>query len=158
MIETCTLAAGCFWGVEEKFGKLKGIIKTRVGYTGGKLDNPTYQDVCSGYTGHVEAVEIIFDIDLISFEKLLKVFFKIHDPTKLDRQGLDIGAQYKSVIFYHNNEQKKTAQRLIKMYEEKALYDNPIVTRIRPAGEFYQAEEYHQKYYYKVKRKYFCYN
>ena len=156
MKDICTFAAGCFWGVEDKIRKLKGIIKTTVGYTGGKLINPTYQDVCTGYTGHVEAVEIVFDNNLISFEKLLKYFFKIHDPTTKDRQGLDYGTQYNSVIFYHNLEQRKIAFEVIEKMVNEKYFKNPIITKIKPVKMFYRAEEYHQQYYKKVKEKFFC--
>ena len=139
-------AAGCFWGIEAQFRKLKGVISTRVGYTGGNFPNPTYKDVCSHKTGHAEAVEVTFDPNIISYTDLLDVFWDIHDPTTLNRQGLDIGSQYRSAIFYLNEEQKKKAHNSRKKVEQSKKYRNPIVTEIVPASEFWQAEEYHQQY------------
>ncbi|MBI4155204.1 peptide-methionine (S)-S-oxide reductase MsrA [Candidatus Woesearchaeota archaeon] len=139
--EKATFAAGCFWGVEEEFRHTKGVISTKVGYTGGTLKNPTYEDVCTGKTGHVEAVEIIYDPSKISYEKLLDTFWEIHDPTTLNKQGPDIGTQYNSVIFYHNEEQKNTALK-----SKEKLSKNKIVTQIKLATTFYEAEEYHQQY------------
>ena len=139
-------AAGCFWGIEAQFRKLKGVISTRVGYTGGNFPNPTYKDVCSHKTGHAEAVEVTFDPNIISYTDLLDVFWDIHDPTTLNRQGFDIGSQYRSAIFYLNEEQKKKAHNSRKRVEESKKYKNPIVTEIVPASEFWQAEEYHQQY------------
>jgi len=138
--------AGCFWGIEAQFRKLKGVISTRVGYTGGNFPNPTYKDVCSHKTGHAEAVEVTFNPKIISYTDLLDVFWDIHDPTTLNRQGLDIGSQYRSAIFYLNEEQKKKAHTSRKGVEESKKYRNPIVTEIVPASEFWQAEEYHQQY------------
>ncbi|TFG21616.1 MAG: peptide-methionine (S)-S-oxide reductase [Promethearchaeota archaeon] len=139
-------AAGCFWGIEAQFRKLKGVISTRVGYTGGNFPNPTYKDVCSHKTGHAEAVEVTFDPTIISYTDLIEIFWDIHDPTTLNRQGLDIGSQYRSAIFYLNEEQKKAAHNSRKRVEESKKYRNPIVTEIVPASEFWQAEEYHQQY------------
>ncbi len=139
-------AAGCFWGIEAQFRKLKGVISTRVGYTGGNFPNPTYKDVCSHKTGHAEAVEVTFDPTIISYTDLLDVFWDIHDPTTLNRQGFDIGSQYRSAIFYLNEEQKKEAHNSRKRVEESKKYRNPIVTEIVPASKFWQAEEYHQQY------------
>lgn len=144
--ETATFAAGCFWGVEEAFRNLKGVIETEVGYTGGKTENPTYEEVCSDKTGHAEAVKVTYDPDKISYQGLLKVFWEIHDPTQLNRQGPDVGSQYRSVIFYHTPEQKKLA-------EESKENIEGTVTEIVPAGPFYRAEEYHQKYILKTGRK-----
>ena len=138
--------AGCFWGIEAQFRKLKGVISTRVGYTGGNFPNPTYKDVCSHKTGHAEAVEVTFNPKIISYTDLLDVFWDIHDPTTLNRQGFDIGSQYRSAIFYLNEEQKKKAHNSRKRVEESKKYRNPIVTEIVPASEFWQAEEYHQQY------------
>ena len=138
--------AGCFWGIEAQFRKFKGVSSTRVGYTGGNFPNPTYKDVCSHKTGHAEAVEVTFDPNTISYTDLLDVFWDIHDPTTLNRQGLDIGSQYRSAIFYLNEEQKKAAHNSRKRVEESKKYRNPIVTEIVPASEFWQAEEYHQQY------------
>jgi len=140
-------AAGCFWGVEAAFGKLKGVVRTTVGYTGGRTKSPTYEQVCSGATGHAEAVEVEFDSARVSYARLLEVFWKIHDPTTLNRQGPDVGAQYRSAIFTHGPEQRKEAldsrERLVK----SGKHQGEIVTQIEPAAEFWPAEEYHQKYY-----------
>ncbi len=144
--EKASFAAGCFWGVEETFRKLKGVISTSVGYMGGDLDNPTYEDVCTGRTGHAEAVEIIFDPSQISFDQLLQVFWENHDPTTLNRQGPDIGEQYRSVIFYHNEEQKRLASASKEKLQKSGRYRNDIVTQIVPATTFYKAEDYHQQY------------
>jgi peptide-methionine (S)-S-oxide reductase len=143
---TAMFGAGCFWGVEERFRKLKGVEKTMVGYSGGDFANPTYKDVCSGKTGHAEVVKIEFDPEIITYDELLDVFWKIHNPTSLNRQGFDIGAQYRSVIFYYTPEQKEKAIQSKRELEESGKYDKPIVTQIEPAKEFYRAEEYHQKY------------
>jgi len=132
-----TFAAGCFWGIEASFRKLKGVTSTEVGYTGGTTKNPTYKDVCNKETGHAEAVQIEYNPKIISYQKLLKTFWKIHDPTQLNRQGFDIGSQYRSAIFYHNKEQKDLA--------EKSKPKN-AVTEITKASKFYKAEEYHQQY------------
>lgn len=145
-LEKATFAAGCFWGVEENFRQLAGIISTRVGYTGGTTRNPTYEQVCTGRTGHAEAVEIEFNPDKISYGQLLDVFWKIHDPTTLNRQGPDVGAQYRSAIFFHNKGQEDLARTSKEKLESSGKYKNKIVTEIVPAAEFYPAEEYHQKY------------
>ncbi len=146
LTEKATFAAGCFWGVEEAFRTLKGVVSTRVGYTGGKSKNPTYQDVCSGRTGHAEVVEIMFDPSRISYEELLGVFWRTHDPTTLNRQGPDVGEQYRSVIFFHSRKQETAAKRSKEELENSGKYKNPIVTQIVPVSEFYEAEEYHQHY------------
>ena len=145
IMEVATFAAGCFWHIQEVFDKIPGILKTRVGYIGGKIKNPTYQNVCSGVSGHIEAIELIFNPAKISYEKLLDVFWNIHNPTTKDRQGFDIGKQYNSVIFYHNITQKKFAEKS-KREREKEIGEK-IVTKIKRASKFWQAEEYHQKYY-----------
>ena len=147
--ETATFAAGCFWHVEEAFGKVEGVIGTMVGYTGGKMKNPTYKAVCSDETGHAEAVHIEFDPKVVSYEGLLDVFWKIHDPTQLNRQGLDVGTQYRSAIFYHNEKQKKAA--IISKEKQQKKLKNKIATQIAPIKDFYKAEEYHQKYFEKNK-------
>ena len=143
--ETATFGAGCFWGIEAAFGKINGVKSTSVGYCGGKTKNPTYKKVCSGRTGHAEAVEVIYDPNIISYGKLLDVFWNIHDPTTLNRQGPDIGAQYRSTIFFHNSTQKEAALKSKAAYRKKL--NRSIVTKIIPAPKFYKAEEYHQKYY-----------
>ena len=138
--------AGCFWGVEAKFRKVPGVISTRVGYTGGKFTEPTYRDVCSHKTGHAEAIEITFDPSKVSFDELLDVFWTIHDPTTLNRQGPDIGEQYRSAIFYLNSEQREKALISKENLEASKRFNNPIVTQIIPASDFWEAEEYHQQY------------
>jgi peptide methionine sulfoxide reductase msrA/msrB len=152
--ETATFAAGCFWGVEHKFGQLKGVLSTNVGYTGGDVKNPTYRQVCSDRTGHAEAIHIIYDPEDISYEDLVTFFFKIHDPTQLNRQGLDVGSQYRSAIFYHDEVQKKTALKVIEDLNRSGRFKKPIATQVVPYSEFYKAEEYHQKYYEKMRKKY----
>ncbi len=145
-VEKITLGAGCFWGVEEKFRKIKGVLKTTVGFSGGKFKNPTYKDVCSGKTGHAEVVQLEYNPEVISFTQLLDIFWKIHNPTTLNRQGYDIGNQYRSVIYYYNIDQKKEAIKSKKKLGDLNIYNNPIVTEISPICSFYPAEEYHQKY------------
>ena len=144
--EKATFAAGCFWGVEEIFRSKKGVISTRVGYTGGKTQNPSYEQVCSDKTGHAEAVEITYDPKKVSYEELLDIFWNIHDPSTLNRQGLDIGSQYRSAIFYHDEKQKESALKSKKDLEKNGKYKKKITTEIVPADEFYEAEQYHQKY------------
>ena len=145
MIEQATFAAGCFWGVEGAFQKLKGVTETRVGYTGGTLENPSYQQVCSGSTGHAEAVNLKFDSDVVTFERLVEIFFQIHDPTTLNRQGPDTGTQYRSEIFTHSDDQVKISEAVRKEFQKR--WESPIVTAITPFSTFYDAEEYHQKYF-----------
>jgi len=146
-------AGGCFWGVEYHFEKLKGVSSVVSGYMGGKKDNPTYGQVCEGNTGHVETVEVVFDPDLVSYEDLAKLFFEIHDPTQLDRQGPDIGEQYRSVVFYADNDQKQTAEKLITILKDKGY---KVVTEVIPAGRFWNAEDYHQDYYEKKNGTPYC--
>jgi peptide-methionine (S)-S-oxide reductase len=139
-----TFGAGCFWGVEAAFRQIDGVKGTRVGYAGGQLDNPTYEDVCSHRTGHAEVVEVTFDDEQVSYEELLDVFWRKHNPTQLNRQGWDIGDQYRSVIFVHDEEQRAAAER--SKESEQAHHRKPIVTQIEPAPTFYEAEDYHQQY------------
>lgn len=139
-------AAGCFWGVEANFKKIEGVISARVGYTGGHFSNPTYKKVCSHKTGHAEAVEITFDPSKVSYDDLLEIFWSIHDPTTLNRQGPDIGDQYRSAIFYLNEEQREKAESFKAKLEASKRFKNPIVTQIVSASDFWQAEEYHQQY------------
>jgi methionine-S-sulfoxide reductase len=146
-MEKAIFACGCFWGVEATFQKLDGVISAVSGYTGGRTENPTYKEVCNGNTYHAEAAEVEFDPSKISYEKLVTIFFKMHDPTTLNRQGPDVGSQYRSAIFYNSEEQKNTAETVKKEFEEAKIYKKPIVTQIAPASTFYKAEEYHQKYY-----------
>lgn len=149
-----TFAAGCFWGVEAAFQQLDGVLATRVGYTGGEMPEPTYQDVCSDTTGHAEAVQIEFDPDRIPYRKLLEVFFSLHDPTQLNRQGPDTGTQYRSAIFYHDEEQHRMAREIISELESERRYPQPVVTQLLSAQEFWPAEEYHQSYFLKIGRRY----
>ena len=144
-----TFAAGCFWGVEEAFRKVEGVVVVASGYSGGKKDNPTYKQVCSGTTGHAESVQLTFDPKKVSYEDLLEIFWKIHDPTQKNRQGPDVGSQYRSVIFYHDQKQKKIAENSLKEHQ-KTLNKN-IATEIVPFRKFWRAEEYHQDYYGKHK-------
>ncbi len=142
-----TFAAGCFWGVESRFRKIPGVVDTVVGYTGGTMENPTYKQVCSDKTGHAEAIQITYDPDTISYEDLVRKFFEMHDPTTYNRQGLDIGSQYRSGIFYHDGEQKQIAEEIKEELNRSGQYRQPIRTEIVPAGDFYEAEAYHQRYY-----------
>ena len=146
-IEQATFGAGCFWCVEAVFERLKGVVDVRVGYAGGNTENPTYEDICRGKTGHAEVIQIDYDSSLISFEKLLDIFWKSHDPTTLNRQGADVGTQYRSAIFYHSEKQKETADTSRKKTNKSDLYTDPIVTEITPLTKFYIAENYHQDYF-----------
>lgn len=148
-LEIATFAAGCFWGVEDEFMKVRGVKSTRVGYTGGNLTNPTYEDVCTDRTGHAEAIQLKYDPKEISFKELLELFWSLHNPTTINRQGPDIGTQYRSSIFFHTPEQEKIARR-VKQELDGSKFQNKIVTEIVPASIFYPAEEYHQKYYQKI--------
>tara|TARA_B110000503_G_C7047569_1_gene370871 strand:- start:74 stop:724 length:651 start_codon:yes stop_codon:yes gene_type:complete len=145
--EIATFAGGCFWCTEAVFLELKGVEKIVSGYTGGLIKNPSYSEICTGTTGHAEAIEITYDPKLLAFEDLLEVFFDTHNPTTLNRQGADAGTQYRSEIFYHSEAQKKTAEHYIALIEKEQLYEDPIVTKISAAVIFYVAEEYHQNYY-----------
>ena len=151
-LEKATFAAGCFWGVEESFRRIPGVVSTRVGYTGGWVENPTYQQVCTGETGHAEAVEGTFDPERVSYQQLLEHFWEMHDPTTPNRQGWDVGTQYRSAIFVHSEEQRRLAEASRKELEESGRYGAPIVTEIVDAKEFWPAEEYHQRYYEKRHR------
>ena len=145
--EKATFGAGCFWGVEETFRKLKGVTETAVGYAGGKKENPSYEDVCSDETGHAEVVEVQFDPTQISYDELLNVFWSNHNPTTLNRQGPDVGTQYRSVVFYHSPAQKAAAEAVKEKVEKNGRFGSrPIVTQIEPAPKFWRAEEYHQRY------------
>lgn len=145
--EVATVAGGCFWCLQPLFEELRGVEKVVVGYSGGKVANPTYEQVCSDETGHAEAVQVTFDPKAISLDDLLKVFFTVHDPTTLNRQGNDIGTQYRSVVFYHSPEQKAAVERVTKELQKEGLWDDPFVTEVVPYTEFYPAEEYHQRYF-----------
>jgi methionine-S-sulfoxide reductase len=143
---TAIFAAGCFWGVEEYFSRVKGVIKSESGYTGGTKKNPTYEEVCTGKTGHAESVRVIYDPKVVSYERLLKHFWEIHDPTSLNRQGNDIGSQYRSVVFYADPKQEMAARASLERLAKSGKYSQKIVTEILPLKEFYLAEEYHQDY------------
>ena len=142
-----TFGAGCFWGVEEEFRKVPGVLQTAVGYAGGKKDNPTYEDVCSDETGHAEVVEVEYDPARVSYDQLLEVFWNNHNPTTLNRQGPDVGTQYRSAIFFHTPEQQEAAKASRERLEKSGRFSRPIVTEITPAGRFWRAEEYHQRYF-----------
>jgi len=142
-----TFAAGCFWGVEDAFRQLKGVTSATVGYTGGTTKNPTYKDVCTGRTGHAEAVEVEFDPSQVSYLQLLAAFWQMHDPTTMNRQGPDVGTQYRSAIYFHSAEQEAEARSSKEILEKQKIFKRPIVTEITPASEFYRAEEYHQQYF-----------
>ena len=150
--EKATFAAGCFWGVEADFRKMKGVLSAESGYIGGKLDKPTYEDICTGTTGHAEAVQIEFDPSQVSYETLLMAFFSMHDPTTLNRQGPDVGSQYRSAVFYHNDRQKTAASLFKEKLNESGKEGKTVVTQIEPASTFYRAEEYHQDYFRKCGR------
>jgi peptide methionine sulfoxide reductase msrA/msrB len=154
--ETAILAGGCFWGMEEIIRKIPGVIKTTVGYSGGKTANPTYEDVCTGTTGHAEAIEVVFDPAKLSYETLLDYFFRMHDPTTLNRQHNDVGTQYRSAIFYNGDAQKQTAERVAARWDKSGKFNRPITTEIAAATKFYSAEDYHQKYLVKHPGGYTC--
>ena len=147
--DTATFAAGCFWGVQAEFDKVKGVVATTVGYTGGHTEKPAYEDVCSSQTGHAEALQVVFDPTVVTYEQLLDKFWSIHDPTTLNRQGPDFGSQYRSVILYHSPEQQAAAVAAMEKLEKAHRFPRPIVTQIVPAATFWPAEEYHQKYFQK---------
>ncbi len=146
-METATFAAGCFWGVEAAFRRVPGVVATRVGYTGGSAEEPTYEQVCTGRTGHAEAVEVTYDPARVGYERLLEVFWAVHDPTQLNRQGPDVGTQYRSAIFYHGPAQAAAARASKDKLLASGRVGGPIVTEIEPAGPFYLAEDYHQQYF-----------
>ena len=146
-MEKATFAAGCFWHVEETFRKLDGVVSTTVGFMGGTTKNPSYENVCTGSTGHAEVVQLTYDPSKISYEKLLEIFWETHDPTTLNRQGSDVGAQYRSAIFYYTSEQKTIAEESKKRLQDSKIYQRSIVTEITKATVFYPAEEYHQRYF-----------
>jgi len=145
-LEIAIFGAGCFWGVESRFGKVKGVVETEVGYTGGTKKNPSYKDVCTNKTGHAEVVKVTFNPSVVSYEELLETFWNLHNPTTLNRQGWDVGTQYRSVVFYNSEEQRLAAIKLKEALDKSGKYKKPIVTEIIPVSEYYRAEEYHQKY------------
>lgn len=145
--QIATLAGGCFWCLEAVFDEVRGVQSVESGYVGGHVEDPSYKDVCTGMTGHAEVVRVTFDADVVSYGELLNVFFGIHDPTTLNRQGADVGTQYRSAIFYHDDEQKKIAEEVIKELEAQKIFDQPIVTTLEKMDKFYVAEDYHQEYF-----------
>jgi peptide-methionine (S)-S-oxide reductase len=155
-LELATLGGGCFWCLEAVYVELNGVEKVVSGYAGGKVKNPNYDQVCGGRTGHAEVVQITFDPDVISFKELLEVFFTIHDPTTLNRQGNDAGTQYRSIILYHDEEQKKVAQQTIEELGAARIWEQPIVTEVVPLAEFYAAENYHQRYFERNPQQPYC--
>jgi len=154
--EVATLAGGCFWCLEAAFQDLKGVEDVQSGYAGGRAANPSYEDVCTGTTGHAEVVQITFDPQVVTFEDLLHVFFTIHDPTTLNRQGADVGTQYRSAIFYHSPEQKAAAERVIAELQAQKLWDEPVVTELKPLTAFYPAEEYHRDFFRRNPNQGYC--
>lgn len=155
-MEVATLGGGCFWCTEAVFSQLKGVEKVEPGYSGGKLEHPTYEQVSTGTTGHAEAVQITFDPNAISYKEILEIFFSTHDPTTLNRQGPDVGSQYRSVIFYHNDQQKAIAEQVIREITEEKLFDAPIVTQLEPFRVFYEAEDYHRDYFKRHPEQPYC--
>ncbi|REJ75452.1 MAG: peptide-methionine (S)-S-oxide reductase [Acidobacteria bacterium] len=155
-IETATVGGGCFWCTEAVYLALKGIEEVVSGYSGGQTENPTYQEVCTGATGHAEVVQVKFDSDEISFKEVLQIFFATHDPTTLNRQGNDVGTQYRSVVFYHSPEQRDIAEKLIAEIEKQAIFDDPILTEVVEFSKFYPAEDYHQNYFEKNPNQPYC--
>ena len=145
--ETATLGGGCFWCLEAVYQQMQGVASIVSGYMGGDVANPTYEQVCTGKTGHVEVVQVTFDPEIASYREILNVYFAMHDPTSMDRQGNDVGSQYRSVIFYHNDGQRSVAEETIRQLNGERIWDAPIVTEVRPAGPFYHAEDYHQDYF-----------
>lgn len=152
-LQKAIFAAGCFWHVQFTFSEMRGVVQTRAGYCGGRLTNPTYEQVCTGKTGHAEAVQVEFDADMVSYSRLLDVFWEMHDPTQMNRQGPDVGSQYRSALFYYSKEQKKMAVASLAKWQKKLGAGKKIVTEIVKAGEFYAAEEYHQDYFKKTGKR-----
>jgi peptide-methionine (S)-S-oxide reductase len=155
-MEIATLASGCFWCTEAVFSIVKGVEKVESGYSGGSVANPTYEEVSAGATGHAEAVQLTFDPKVISFREILEIFFATHDPTTLNRQGPDVGTQYRSVIFFHDERQKETAEKVIEELNKEGIWDNPIVTQVMPFKVFYEAEEYHKDYFKRHPESAYC--
>jgi peptide-methionine (S)-S-oxide reductase len=154
--EIATLGGGCFWCIDTIFRELVGVEKVESGYAGGRTPNPTYRDVCSGMTGHAEVVQVTFDPTVLSFRDLLGVFFTVHDPTTPDRQGADVGTQYRSIVLYHSDEQRETARQVIDELNQKKVWDDPIVTQVVPFTTFHSAEQYHQDYYSQNQNQPYC--
>lgn len=156
MAEKATLGGGCFWCLEAVYEQLRGVERVESGYAGGHVPDPTYEQVCAGTTGHAEVVQVTFDPRVVSFRELLEVFFTIHDPTTLNRQGADVGTQYRSAIFHHTPEQKETAEEVIRRLEAEGLWDGPVVTQVAPLTAFYPAEAYHREYYRRNSNQPYC--
>jgi peptide-methionine (S)-S-oxide reductase len=156
VMEVATLGGGCFWCLEAVYLDLDGVTDVRSGYAGGSVENPTYEEVCRGTTGHAEVVRVAFDPALISYREILEVFFGIHDPTTLNRQGADVGTQYRSVIFHHSSDQRETAEAMMRELEAEGVWDDPIVTQLQPAPEFYPAEAYHHDYFRRNPQQAYC--
>lgn len=154
--QVATLGGGCFWCLEAVYQQVKGVLHVESGYAGGYTLNPDYESVCSGQTGHAEVVQIVYDVSQISYEQLLEIFFTIHDPTTLNRQGHDVGTQYRSVIYYHDNQQKATAEQVIARLEKDSVFDAPIVTEVAELPVYYKAEEYHQNYFIQHPHQGYC--
>jgi peptide-methionine (S)-S-oxide reductase len=155
-LDTITLGAGCFWCVEALFQQLRGVHSVVSGYSGGHVKNPSYKEVCTGSTGHAEVCQVTYDPSIISFNEILEVYWKTHDPTTLNRQGGDVGTQYRSVIFYHNEEQRKIAEEMKKKLDEAKIWNKPVVTQIEAFSNFYKAEDYHQEYYFNNTSQPYC--
>ncbi len=155
-LETATLGGGCFWCTEAVYKELKGVKDIKPGYSGGHVKNPAYREVCNGTTGHAEVIQITFDPAVVSFSEILEVFFMTHDPTTLNRQGNDVGTQYRSAVFYHNDEQKQTAEKVIRLFGQEKVYDRPIVTEVTAFDKFYVAEDYHFNYFARNKNEPYC--
>lgn len=155
-LQTATLAGGCFWCLEAVYDEIKGVHSVESGYAGGHVDNPSYREVCNGTTGHAEVVQVHFDPNMVSYRDLLNVFFAIHDPTTLNRQGADVGTQYRSAIFYHDDEQKKIAEELIRDLNSQDIWERTIVTEVTKFDKFYVAEDYHQEYYARNRYQPYC--
>ncbi len=155
-LEVATFAGGCFWCTEAIFDQLKGVVKVESGYSGGNVSNPTYEDVCTGDTGHAESIQVTFDPSIVSYKDLLHIFFTTHDPTTLNRQGADAGTQYRSAVFHRTPEQERTAREVVREFEKDKVWKKQIVTQVEPFKEFYKAEDYHQEYYAKNSRQPYC--
>jgi peptide-methionine (S)-S-oxide reductase len=155
-LQTTTLGGGCFWCLEAVYEQVQGVQEVVSGYAGGNRPDPTYEQVCTGATGHAEVVQVTYDPEVVSYRELLEIFFDIHDPTTLNRQGADVGTQYRSVIFYHNEAQRESAEEMIRELEASARWKNPIVTQVEPLDTFYRAEEYHQEYFRKNPNQGYC--
>ncbi|MEP0355137.1 peptide-methionine (S)-S-oxide reductase MsrA [Paraglaciecola sp.] len=155
-IQTTTLGGGCFWCIESAFSSVNGVVSAYAGYAGGQLDNPTYEQVCNGSSGHAEVVQVNFDTDLITYRDILEIFFALHNPTQLNRQGNDVGTQYRSAIYYHDESQKVMASEILREIEEEKIWSDPIVTELTEVNNYYQAEDYHQDYFSNNPQNQYC--